>query len=104
MGQTPKTIWFTCLSGAGKSTIANALEKALATQGKCTMILDGDSFVEVYVSTPLDTCMERDVKGLYPESKKGRYPHFTGISIPYEIPEHPELTIDTSMCTVEHIQ
>lgn len=161
MGQTPKTIWFTGLSGAGKSTIANALEKSLAIQGKYTMILDGDnvrmglnydlgfterdrienirrlaqvaklmndaglitlvscispfqkeremareiigndSFVEVYVSTPLDTCMERDVKGLYQKAKKGEIPNFTGISSPYEIPEHPELTIDTSQSTVE---
>ena len=161
MGQTPKTIWFTGLSGAGKSTIANALEKSLAIQGKYTMILDGDnvrmglnydlgfterdrienirrlaqvaklmndaglitlvscispfqkeremareiigndSFVEVYVSTPLDTCMERDVKGLYQKAKKGEIPNFTGISSPYEIPERPELTIDTSTCTVE---
>lgn len=43
MGQQPKTIWFTGLSGAGKSTIANALEKSLIAQGRHTMILDGDN-------------------------------------------------------------
>ena len=64
-------------------------------------IIGSDSFVEVYVSTPLDICMERDVKGLYQKAKKGEIPNFTGISSPYEIPEHSELTIDTSTCTVE---
>lgn len=161
MGQVPKTIWFTGLSGAGKSTIANALEKALAIQGKYTMILDGDnvrmglnydlgftehdrienirrlaqvaklmndaglitlvscispfqkeremakeiigenSFIEVYVSTSLDECIKRDVKGLYQKAIRGDIPNFTGITSPYEVPEHPMIEIDTSLITVE---
>ncbi len=56
----------------------------------------GDSFVELYVSTPLEECEKRDVKGLYKKAKEGKIPNFTGVSSPYEEPEHAEITIDTS--------
>lgn len=56
----------------------------------------GDRFLEVYVSTPLEECMRRDVKGLYAAAKSGRIEQFTGISSPYETPAHPDLTIDTT--------
>jgi bifunctional enzyme CysN/CysC len=56
----------------------------------------GESFVEVYVSTPLEECEKRDVKGLYKEARKGNIQNFTGISSPYEAPEHPEVVVDTS--------
>ena len=57
------------------------------------------AFIEVYVSTPLETCEARDRKGLYVKARKGIIPEFTGVSDPYEVPEHAELTIDTSDCT-----
>lgn len=53
-------------------------------------------FVEVYVSTPLEACAARDVKGLYKRAMAGEIPAFTGVSDPYEPPESPELTLDTS--------
>ena len=53
------------------------------------------NFVEVYVSTPLDECVRRDVKGLYKRAISGEIPHFTGISSPYEPPVRPNLAIDT---------
>lgn len=56
----------------------------------------GEQFVEVYVSTPLEECARRDVKGLYAKAKRGEIPNFTGISSPYEEPENPEITVDTS--------
>lgn len=56
----------------------------------------GERFVEVYISTPLQECERRDVKGLYKKAKAGQIPNFTGISSPYETPENPEITIDTS--------
>jgi bifunctional enzyme CysN/CysC len=160
LGQKACTIWFTGLSGSGKSELANALEKLLVQEGRHTMLLDGDnvrmglnnnlgfseedrienirriaevcrlmndaglivlaafispfardrrhareiigdSFVEVYVSTPLEECVRRDVKGLYAKAQAGEIPDFTGISSPYEIPEFPEATIDTTTRSID---
>ena len=159
--QKPFTIWFTGLSGSGKSTIANALEKRLYTEGYHTMLLDGDnvrmglnrnlgfepedrienirrvaevaklmndaglivltafispfesdrqnarssigedSFIEVYVNTPLEECEKRDVKGLYKRARQQQIPNFTGITSPYEIPQSPEITVRTDSMSVE---
>jgi len=157
--QKPLTIWFSGLSGAGKTVLANALEKRLFGLGKHTMLLDGDnirhglnknlgfkesdrvenirrvaevaklmndaglivltSFISpyesdrenardilgkafslVYVSTPLEVCEKRDVKGLYAKARRGEIPNFTGITEPYEEPACPDLKIDTSSCSV----
>ena len=154
-------IWFTGLSGSGKSTIANATEKALHDKGLKTYTLDGDnirtginidlsfsaedrtenirriaevanliidsgaivlaafvspyaidrenikkivgaeSFVEVYVSTPLSECEKRDVKGLYAKAREGVIKDFTGITAPYEAPVTPDVAIDTSELEVD---
>lgn len=160
LGQKAMTIWLTGLSGAGKSTIANALEKRLFIGGKATMLLDGDNvriglnknlgfskedrienirrvaevaklindagiivivsfispyaadrqnakqiigdaFREIYVSTPVEECIRRDTKGLYRKAIAGELRHFTGISSPYEIPEHPDVVVDTLNHSVE---
>ena len=152
LNQKALTIWMTGLSGSGKSTIANALEKKLFSMGKHTMILDGDNvrmglnknlgfgekdrienirriaevsklmndaglivltafispyrkdrrrakeivgdnFIEVYVSTSLEECERRDVKGLYKAAREGKIFDFTGISSPYEKPEHPDIIV-----------
>jgi bifunctional enzyme CysN/CysC len=155
LGQTPRCLWFTGLSGSGKSTIANLVEKRLVAQGLHTYILDGDNvrhglnkdlgfseedrvenirrvaevarlmvdaglivlvsfispfraerrmarelfadgeFVEVFVDTPLQLAEQRDVKGLYAKARAGKIPNFTGIDSPYEVPEAPELRLDT---------
>lgn len=55
----------------------------------------GDAFIEVYVSTSLEECEKRDVKGLYQAARKGEIAEFTGITSAYEAPEHPEIVIDT---------
>jgi len=154
-GQKPVILWFTGLSGSGKSTIANLVEKKLAAEGKHTYLLDGDNvrhglnrdlgftdvdrvenirrvgevaklfvdsgtivltafispfrserrmvreivgadeFVEVFIDTPIEICMQRDPKGLYEKAKSGAIKNFTGISSPYEAPEQAELTIHT---------
>ena len=59
-------------------------------------------FVEVHVATPLEVCINRDVKGLYARAKSGQIAEFTGISQPYEPSAAPELRIDTSQCSLEH--
>jgi len=55
-----------------------------------------NSFVEIYVSTPLEECERRDPKGLYARARRGEIANFTGVSDPYEPPPAPEVTIDTS--------
>jgi adenylylsulfate kinase len=161
LGQRGATIWFTGLSGSGKSTIAVAAEHALVSRGRLAYVLDGDNirhglnknlgfspedrtenirrigevarlftdagllvftsfispyradrdnvralfdegdFIEVYVSAPLETCEERDVKGLYQKARAGEIPEFTGISAPYEEPEKPELILHSGRQSVE---
>ena len=64
-------------------------------------IIGEDSFVEVYVSTPLEECEKRDVKGLYQKARAGKIPNFTGITSQYEEPEHPDIIVDTSKHTLE---
>jgi adenylylsulfate kinase len=57
--------------------------------------------IEVYVSTPLEVCEKRDTKGMYAKARKGEIKHFTGISDPYEVPDIPDITIDTTNVSVE---
>ena len=59
-------------------------------------IIGEDDFLEVYVSTPIEECERRDVKGLYAKARRGEIKEFTGISSPFEAPEHPFISIDTS--------
>lgn len=61
----------------------------------------GERFVEVYISTPLEECEKRDVKGLYKKARNGEISNFTGITSPYEAPEHPDITVDTSKYSLE---
>ena len=61
----------------------------------------GDAFMEVYVSTPMEECERRDVKGLYKKARNGELDHFTGVTSPYEVPQHAEVVIDTSKYSVE---
>lgn len=159
--QRSTMIWFTGLSGSGKSTVAIALERELHRRGFLCRILDGDNirsginnnlgfspadrmenirriaevarlfidsgiitiaafispdnrmremaariigeddFLEVFVNTPLAVCEQRDVKGLYAKARRGEIKEFTGISSPFEEPEHPALRLDTSVLGIE---
>ena len=152
--QKPALLWFTGLSGAGKSTIADNLERKLYALGKHTFVLDGDNvrhglnrdlgfteadrvenirrvaevaklfvdaglitlvafispfraeremarelvapgeFIEIFVDTPIETCEQRDPKGLYKKARRGELRNFTGLDSPYEPPRNPELTLD----------
>lgn len=64
-------------------------------------LVDEGEFFEVYMSTPLETCEQRDPKGLYKKAREGKIKNFTGIDSDYEPPENPEVTLDTSTMTVE---
>jgi adenylyl-sulfate kinase len=148
------TLWFTGLSGSGKSTVAGIVERELRERGHKVEVLDGDvvrqnlskglgfskedrdtnirriafvadllsrngvvaitaaispyrevrdearammdgRFVEIHVKASVETCAERDVKGLYEKAFKGEVKEFTGVSDPYEEPLDPELVLDT---------
>jgi adenylylsulfate kinase len=58
-------------------------------------------FMEIYVNCPLDVCEDRDPKGLYVKARRGQIPDFTGISSPYEIPDRPEIIIQTNTMTID---
>lgn len=154
-------LWFTGLSGSGKSTVAIALERELHKRGKLCRILDGDNirtginagltfspedrkenirriaevgklfvdtgiitiaafvsptnelrdlarsiigeedFKEIFISTPIEECERRDVKGLYARARRGEVKEFTGISAPFEAPVNPALSLDTSVLSLE---
>ena len=64
-------------------------------------MLQEDEFFEIHVSAPIEVCEHRDVKGLYEKARSGEIKHFTGISSPYEVPQSPELALDTDANTVE---
>lgn len=56
----------------------------------------GEDFFEVYVSTPVEECERRDVKGLYKKARNGKIPNFTGVTSPYEVPKNADISVDTS--------
>jgi bifunctional enzyme CysN/CysC len=58
-------------------------------------LIGGAEFLELFVDTPLSECISRDPKGLYAKAVAGRIPNFTGISAPYELPEHADLRLET---------
>jgi sulfate adenylyltransferase len=60
-------------------------------------------FVEIHVATPIETCESRDRKGLYAKARAGLIPEFTGVSDPYEVPENPELSIDTTSLGIDEV-
>lgn len=64
-------------------------------------IIGKQNFMEIYISTPLEECERRDVKGLYAKARRGEIKNFTGISAPFEVPAHPALSLDTSKLSVE---
>lgn len=64
-------------------------------------IVGEEDFLEVYVSTPLEVCEMRDVKGLYHKARMGEIKEFTGVSAPFDIPQNAVLSIDTSDITVD---
>ena len=64
-------------------------------------IIGKDNFVEVYISTPIEACEQRDVKGLYAKARRGEIKDFTGVSAPFEAPQSPDLELDTSSLSLE---
>ena len=80
----------------GIVSIAAFISPTHAIRRMASEIIGEDDFLEVYVSTPIEECERRDVKGLYAKARRGEIKEFTGISSPFEAPEHPFISIDTS--------
>jgi adenylylsulfate kinase len=87
------------LTRNGVATIVSAISPYREARNKCREMI-GD-FIEVFVSAPLDVCIERDVKGLYKQAIAGELPSFTGVSDPYEPPDNPELVLETDVMSKE---
>ncbi len=64
-------------------------------------IIGKENLIEVFVSTPIEVCEQRDIKGLYAKARKGEIKNFTGISSPFEIPENPDIIVNTDELTLE---
>jgi adenylylsulfate kinase len=87
------------LTRNGVATIVSAISPYREARNRCREMI-GD-FVEVFVSAPLDVCIERDVKGLYKQAIAGELPSFTGVSDPYEPPDNPDLVLETDVMSKE---
>jgi adenylyl-sulfate kinase len=85
----------------GIITIAAFISPSNELRRMASDIIGAEDFKEVYISTPLEVCEARDVKGLYAKARRGEIKNFTGISAPFEAPEHPALSIDTSKVSLE---
>lgn len=85
----------------GIITIAAFISPSNSLRQMAARIIGPERFLEIFVSTPLEECERRDVKGLYAKARRGEIKNFTGISAPFEAPEHPALSLDTSQLSVE---
>lgn len=85
----------------GIVTLACFVSPTREVREMARQIVGSDDFMEIYISTPIEECERRDVKGLYARARKGEVKEFTGVSAPFEAPEHPDVSIDTSVLTLE---
>lgn len=85
----------------GVITIAAFISPNNESREMASNIIGKENFVEVYISTPIEECEKRDVKGLYAKARRGEIKNFTGISAPFEAPEDAALSIDTSKHSVK---
>lgn len=85
----------------GIITLAAFISPNRSMRKMAAEIIGKDDFLEIFVSTPLEDCERRDVKGLYARARKGEIKQFTGISAPFEEPEKPALTLNTAVLPLE---
>jgi adenylylsulfate kinase len=86
---------------AGIIVIAALISPYRADRDRVRASAGAGRFIEVFVDTPLEICEQRDPKGLYRKARANELPDFTGISAPYEAPEHPELRLEAAEHSVE---
>lgn len=85
----------------GIITLAAFISPDEKMRQKAASIIGNGDFLEVYVNTPIEACEKRDVKGLYAKARKGEIKNFTGVSAPFEVPGNPDISIDTSVTSLE---
>ncbi len=90
------------MNDAGLIVITSFISPYVRDRRSARKIIGDKNFIEIYVSTPIEECEKRDVKGLYKKARSGEISDFTGISSPYEPPEQPEIIIDTTGKTLEN--
>lgn len=83
------------MNDAGLTVIAALISPMKEDRDMARQIVGNENFVEIHLSTSLETCVRRDPKGLYEKARRGEITSFTGISAPYEIPEAPDVRLDT---------
>ncbi len=84
------------MTEAGLIVLCSFISPFRAERDMVRGLFQSDEFIEVFVDTPLEECQRRDAKGLYARALRGEIPNFTGVSSPYEAPEHPDVRIDGS--------
>lgn len=89
------------MNDAGLIVLTSFISPFQQDRENAANIIGKEDFIEIYVSTPLEECEKRDVKGLYHKAREGEIPNFTGINSPYEVPINPDITIDTSKGSIE---
>ncbi|MBE0437338.1 MAG: adenylyl-sulfate kinase [Methylomicrobium sp.] len=86
---------------AGVITLTAFISPFRADRSSARKLVPHGDFIEIYCQCPLETCEQRDVKGLYKKARAGKIPFFTGIDSPYEEPEKPELIVNTHALSLE---
>ena len=86
---------------SGTITLTAFISPFKAERNLARKLVPHGDFIEIYCACDLSICEERDVKGLYKKARQGEIKHFTGISSPYEVPDKPELVVDTSQHDLE---
>ena len=86
---------------AGTIVLSAFISPFRADREHVKQIVGADSYIEVFVDTPLEICEQRDVKGLYKKARAGEVKNFTGIDSPYERPENPDVIIPTHRMSVD---
>ena len=87
---------------AGLVVLASFVSPLNEIRNQIKEIIGEKNYLEIYVSTPIEECERRDVKGLYKKARDGKIPDFTGISSPFEKPNNPFLSIDTTNKELEY--
>ncbi len=85
----------------GIITISAFISPTIEIRQMAKQIISDEDFYEVHLSTPLETCEGRDIKGLYQRARNGEIKEFTGISAPYENPLNPNIILDTTNISIE---
>jgi adenylylsulfate kinase len=88
-------------ANCGIITICCFISPTKALRDKAREIIGDEDFVEIYMNAALETCEQRDVKGLYAKARKGEIPDFTGISAPFEAPVSPDIILNTGELSIE---